>query len=113
MGLDDRRPRRLLLVGVPRGRVEGLAVGEVGRHRAHHLGRLVETAQELVDIHPAGGLDRLPAAIDEHEPGTALAHLGRRPGRDDRPEPVAGEDDPVVGGRQQSRALGDRDDVVR
>ena len=78
------------------GRIEGLAIGEVRRHRAHHLGRLVETAQELVDVHPAGGLDRLPAAVDEHETGAALAHLGGGPGRDDRPEPVTGEDDPIV-----------------
>ena len=112
MGLDDRGPGGLLLVGVPRRRVEGLAVGEVCRHGAHHLRRLVETAQELVDIDAARRLDRFPATIDQNEPGAALAHLGCRPGGDDRPEPMPGEDDPVPGRGQQPRALGDRENVA-
>ena len=69
-----------------------------------HLGRLVEAAQELVDVHAGGRLERLPAAVDEHEPGAALAERRRRPGRDDRPEPVAGEDDPVAGARRAARS---------
>ncbi len=112
MGLDDRGPGGLLLVGIPRRRVEGLAVGEVGRHRAHHLRRLVEAAQELVDIDAARRLDRFPATVDQNEPGTALAHLGCGPGGDDRPEPVPGKDDPVPGRGQQPRALGDRKNVA-
>ena len=45
---------------------------------------------------PRRGLERLPAAVDEDEPGTPLAQRDRGPGRDDRPEPVTGEDDPIV-----------------
>ena len=55
-----------------------------------------------------------PAAVDEHEPGATLGQLaGRRPGRDDRAKPVAGQHDPVAGCLEQAGALSDRDDVPR
>jgi hypothetical protein len=66
------------------------------RHGTQNLGWLVDVAQELVDIHAGGRLDRLPATVDEHEPGAPLAKRQRGPGRDDRPEPVAGEDHPIL-----------------
>ena len=68
------------------------AVGEERAHRAHDLGRLVEAAQELVDVHAGGRLERLPAAVDEDEPGAAVAEGRRGRGSDDRAEAVAGQD---------------------
>ena len=47
------------------------------RHRAHDLGRLVEAAQELVDVHAGRGLERLPAAVDEHEARAARRRAPR------------------------------------
>ena len=89
------------------GGIERRAIGEEGGHRAHDLGRLVETAQELLDVEAGRRLERLPAAVDQDEPGAALARApaaarprrsprtrGRRgrPGRrgsSSRPEPSA------------------------
>ena len=93
--LDDGRARGPLLVGVPGRRVERRAVGEERGHRAHHLGRLVEAAQELVDVEPGRRLEDLPAAVDEDEPGAAIAEDRGRRG-DDGPEPVTGEDDAIA-----------------
>ena len=90
-----------------------VAIGQECGHRAHHLGRLVEPTQELLDVHPAGGLDGLPAAVYEDEAGAPLADVGRRPGSDDRSEPVTGEDDPVARLGEQARPLGDGEDVAR
>ena len=110
--LDDGGPRRGVLVRIPAGRVERLAIGQEGRHRAHHLGWLVEAAQELVDIDPAGGLERLPAAIDQDQPGAAVADRGRGPRSDDRAEPMTGEDDAVGRAGEQARAFRDREHVI-
>src|SRR4029078_6559353 len=71
--LDDRRESRPPLVAVPRRGVELAAVPEERGHRAHDPGRLFETTEELVDIEAGRLLQRLPAAIDEHEPRTSVA----------------------------------------
>ena len=76
--LDHRRSRSALLVGVPRRRIEAGPVGEEGAHRGQHLGRLVEPAQELLDVHLACLLQVLPAPVDEQQAGAA-GSKGRRP----------------------------------
>ena len=83
-----------LLVGVPRRRVERGAVREKRRHRAHDLGRLVDPAEELVDIDAGRRLERLPAAVDEDEARAGVAEGLGGPRRNDRTEAVPGEDDP-------------------
>ena len=77
--LDDRRPGRRFLVGVPRRGIEAGPFGKIGRHRPKDLRRLVEAAQELVGLHPGRGRDVLPAAVDEDEPPAPLAERLLRP----------------------------------
>ena len=106
-----RVARRPLLVGVPRGRIEPAPVGEERVHRAQHLGRLVEPAQELVDVDAARRLESLPAAVHEDEARAPRAEDGRvrpRPSRRTRarrarPVPAA----------QRAGSLRDRDGVRR
>ena len=108
--LDDRGPCGPLLVGVPGRRVPRSAVAQVGGHRAHDLGRLVERAQELVDV-LAGRLgDVGEPAVDEDEAGAALAEPRRGRRRHDRRRTVTGEHDRAV--LERARSLGDRDDVA-
>ena len=112
MRFDDGRPRGAFLVGVPGARVKGCAVGEKGRHGAHDLRRLVETPQELSDVHPARRLEILPAAVDEDEAGAAVGQGDRGPSRHDGPEAVPGEHDAVVATGQQPGTLGCGNDIV-
>ena len=61
-------------------------------------------AQELVDVHAARCLDRLPAAVDQDEPGASVRRAAAAAqARDDRAEAVAGEHDPIVGRRPADR----------
>ena len=78
--LDHAVPRRAVLVRVPRRRVERPPVAEPGVHRAQDLRRLVEAAQELVDVDVGRRLEPLPAAVDEHEAGAPRSR-GARPRR--------------------------------
>ena len=87
-------------------------IGQEGTHRGQDLGRLVEPAQELVDVHLAGLPKVLPAPVDEQQAGTAGSKGGRRLRRHDCPEPVAREHDPIFGLDQQLRPFGDRDCVT-
>jgi hypothetical protein len=108
-GFDDRGPRGPLLVGVPGRRVPRPAVPQVGRHRAHDLGRLLEGPKELVDI-LAGRLgDVGEPAIDEHEPGAAFAEARRGGRRHFGTEAVTDEHDRAV--LEGARSLRDRDNV--
>ena len=72
--------RGALLVGVPRRRVERPPVAQPRRHRAHDLGRLVEAAQELVDVEP------VRASSDSQPPSTSTRPAHRSPSRP-RPRP--------------------------
>ena len=114
MRLDDRRTRGSLLVGIPGAGVEPRPIGQVRGHRAHDLGWLVETAQELIGVDPGARLEGLPPAIDEHEPGAPLTKLDGRGRRHDGPETVPGQHDFGSGRRlrvQQTGALGHRHGV--
>ena len=112
VGLHDRRQRRTFLIGVPSPRIERLPVHEAASE--HHLGRFVEAAQELVCVDAGRGCERLPAAVHEDQTGASGPEVGGRPrSRDDRPEAVTREDDPIgIAVAEQSRALGDRDGVA-
>ena len=52
----------------PRSTGRTRAVAQERRHRAHHLGRLVEPRRNSSTSTPVAGLERFPAAVDEHEP---------------------------------------------
>ena len=109
--LHDGGPGGRLLVGIPGGRIEGPAIGQVGAHRPEHLGRLLDRMEELGRVQGVGGGDILPAAIDQHEACATVAEASGRPGRDHRPEPVPDEDDPLRRLARPDRRIDDRLDV--
>ncbi len=115
VGLDDRRARRPILVGVPRLGIERRPIGKERVQGAHHLGRFVQSPQELLGVHARGRLEILPATVDEDERGAPGAEHPGGLGRDDGPEPVTGDDDRIPGGDlriEHARAFGDGDDVA-
>ena len=105
MGLDDGGPRGALLVVVPRGRIERATIRQERVERAHDLRGLVEAAQEFLDVQAGGVLHRLPAAVDEDEAGAAVTESRCRARRHDRPEPVAGQDEPGLAERSRTPHL--------
>ena len=108
-GLDDGVPGGPLLVGVPASRGRRPAVREAGVHRPQDLGRLVEAAQELVDVDPGRRLHPLPAAVHQDQAGAPRPEGARRGGRHGPPEPVTGDHDRPIA--QQAGTLGDGDRV--
>ena len=110
--LDNGRARGLLLVRIPGRAIEARPVGQEARHRAEHLGRFLERAQELLRIEVGRFGQRLPAAVDQHEPGAAFRQLGGRPCRDHGSCAVARQHDRRIRAREEVSTVGNRDRVL-
>jgi hypothetical protein len=108
--LNHRGTRGSLLVGVPRRRIEGRPVSEIGAHRAEYLWRLLDDLEEFVRLETARRADVLPAAVDEHETRATIPEHDGRPGRDYRTESMTHEHGP---GQGLPRPVDDRIDVGR
>ena len=112
MGLHDGRAGCPILILVPAGRVERLAVSEERGERAHHLWRFIETPQELVRIEPGRRLERFPAAVDQDHAGAGRAKERRCPDGHDRAETVSCQDHARRVMRPEPRALRHGDHVA-
>ena len=104
--LDDLRPRRSLLVGVPGSGIEGAAVGQPGLHGGQHLGWLGHGLHELHGEHPGRLEQHLPATVHQRQPGDRLrlqpGHLGGHHGT----QPMAGDDGGRAGHRLAPASAG-------
>ncbi len=114
--LDDGLPGGVLLVGIPVDGIPRPPVGQVGVHRGEHLGRFGQVAQEFGRGQTRLGGDVLPTAVDQDEPGAAVAQQVGRPRGHDRTVAVPGQDHPAARTRgsvvEQPRPFGDRHHVL-